>query len=166
MQLLLKIIDKLNKLVYFIVGSMAIVMFLLIISQIISRSILSNSISWSEELARYLMIWIVFLGAALALRERSLIAIELLTYPLKDKWKKRLQIVVYIICTIFFTFILIYGIDLLQFVKVQSSPTLPFSMAIPYASIPVSAVFLIMNSLAILLELFTKRHVDREGEVT
>lgn len=54
-------------------------MFLTTLFQVIARAVLGISSVWSEELARFLFVWQVFLGAALLVRDDGLIRITLLT---------------------------------------------------------------------------------------
>lgn len=56
--------------------STAIVMTVMIFMQVVYRYVLADSLSWSEELARYMFIWSVAMGSALALKTRSHIGVE------------------------------------------------------------------------------------------
>lgn len=53
----------------------------------------------------------------------------------------------------FFSFVLRYGIDIMNIVSTQRSPILDISMAIPYAALPVGAILLSANILASMLEI-------------
>ncbi|WHX40339.1 TRAP transporter small permease [Mesobacillus sp. AQ2] len=161
MQQVVKAIDTINKVVGILLALMLGVMSVLIILQVISRFVINLPLTWSEELSRYLMIYIVFLGASLAMRHNKLISIELLPETLTGKKRKSVIILVMIISIIFFGILFMQGIDMLPLVQMQSSPGLQLSMAIPYASIPIGSFLLALNSLAVILdELSTKK----EGE--
>lgn len=153
MEKVLGIIDKLNGLVKTFIGILIGVMALVIILQIFSRFLFDSSLSWSEELARYLSIYAVFFGAAVALRSQKLIAVEILHEIIPKKLSSILKIVVYLICIVFFFILLLKGIEMIQQVQIQKSPALQISMAIPYAAIPSAAVLMIINSLAVITEL-------------
>jgi len=47
-----------------------------VLLQVVSRYLLDNSLTWTEELSRYLFAWIIFLGAALGLRDQSHIKVD------------------------------------------------------------------------------------------
>ncbi|WP_144478232.1 TRAP transporter small permease [Cytobacillus oceanisediminis] len=161
MQQVVKAIDMINKMVGILLALMLGVMSILIILQVISRFVINLPLTWSEELSRYLMIYIVFLGASLAMRHNKLISIELLPETLTGNKRKSVIILVMIISIIFFGILFMQGIDMLPLVQMQSSPGLQLSMAIPYASIPIGSFLLALNSLAVILdELSTKK----EGE--
>ena len=59
-----RIYDKFNKLnEYFIIGLMA-AMCLVLLAQVISRYLFGKPLTWSEELARYMFVWLALLGSA------------------------------------------------------------------------------------------------------
>lgn len=147
----LKAIDTLNKLVGIAVAMILGVMSILIIMQIIYR-IVVYPLHWSEELARYLMVYLVFLGSSLALRHHRLVAIELLPELVSEVNRKVIRITVMAICIVFFVLLLVQGIDILNRVSVQSSAAMGLSMSVPYAAIPIGAVLLIINAVAVILE--------------
>lgn len=62
----IKFVDALNKVVRVILVGMFIMMFLTAFLQVIIRNMTTGSIPWSDELCRYLIIFIVWLGAGLA----------------------------------------------------------------------------------------------------
>jgi TRAP-type transport system small permease protein len=162
MQHVVKAIDAINKVVGILLAAMLGVMSILIILQVISRFVINFPLTWSEELSRYLMIYIVFLGAGLAMRHNNLISIELLPELLSGNKRKVVIILVMIISIIFFAILFKQGIDMLAMVKMQSSPGLQLSMAIPYASIPIGSFVLAINSLAVILDQLSNK---QEGEI-
>jgi TRAP-type transport system small permease protein len=161
MQQVVKAIDTINKVVGILLALMLGVMSILIILQVISRFVINLPLTWSEELSRYLMIYIVFLGASLAMRHNKLISIELLPETLTGNKRRFVIILVMIISIIFFAILFKQGIDMLPLVQMQSSPGLQLSMAIPYASIPIGSFLLALNSLAVILD---ELSLKKEGE--
>lgn len=162
MQQVIKAIDAINRVVGILIAAMLGVMSILIILQVISRFVINFPLTWSEELSRYLMIYIVFLGAGLAMRHNNLISIELLPETLTGNKRRVVIILVMIISITFFAILFKQGIDILSMVKMQSSPGLQLSMAIPYASIPIGSLVLAINSLAVILDQLSNK---QEGEI-
>ena len=60
-----------------VIGAMMVVMFALVFTNVVTRYVLGFSIAWAEEVSSFLMIWITYLGAGLALRQGRLVAIDL-----------------------------------------------------------------------------------------
>ncbi|WP_134702725.1 TRAP transporter small permease [Ammoniphilus sp. YIM 78166] len=150
-----RMIDALNKVVGYVLALMLGVMSILIIIQVASRFIFNLPLHWSEELSRFLMIYVVFLGASLAMRHNRLISIELLPEMLGEHKRKFVTALVMLISIVFFVIMFKQGIDMLDRVKAQSSAGMQLSMAIPYASIPIGAFLLALNSLAAIIDVFT-----------
>ncbi|WP_422124348.1 TRAP transporter small permease [Planococcus sp. X10-3] len=164
MQIFLKIIDNFNKLVGLILALMLAVMSILILTQIFTRFVINYPLHWTEEVARYLMVYSVFLGAALALRQNKLIAIELLNQALGESKEKILKVIIMLISLVFFIILFFQGIEILGMVNVQTSAGLGISMAIPYAAIPVGAALMAINAIAVILEtLLHFKKVESEG---
>lgn len=107
---------------------------------------------WSEELARYCMIWLVFLGTALAVRYSALIGVEAIVERLNATMNRIVRILVTMITVFFFIVLIGYGFVMLGHVSAQASPSLRIPMSIPYAALPVSGIFMLLNAIAVLLE--------------
>ena len=71
--MLSRIADKLEE--YFLVFCLGF-MVLLVFVQVVMRYIFQNSLSWSEELARYLFLWLSWIGASYAVRDAKRAQIE------------------------------------------------------------------------------------------
>jgi len=70
-----------------------LLLMLLISVQIVMRYLIGQSIPWSLEVSQILFIWIVFLGAALAVQKRQFATMELLAKRLPRWWSERLVFV-------------------------------------------------------------------------
>jgi len=154
-------VDSLNKAIMFLLAVMIGLMCVCILLQISSRYVLHMSLSWTEELSRYLMIYSAFFGAAIALRSKSLIAVEFFAERLSESRRRILKSVILILSIAFFAVVLVQGLQLVDKVSSQESASLQISMAIPYASIPIGCFLLILNAVSTILEMF----VDKEGEI-
>jgi TRAP-type C4-dicarboxylate transport system permease small subunit len=155
MPMVLKVIDRFNKYMTIFLGILLAIMSIIIIFQVFSRYLLGLPLPWSEELARYIMVYTVFFGAALALRYQKLIAVEV--FAEKMSWKNRriLKTAVNLISIAFFLLLLVKGIEMMGKVHLQVSPALQLPMSIPYASIPIGAILLTINAIAVIIEMYT-----------
>lgn len=128
---------------YLLVYSLAFTV-LLIFCQVILRYVFNSSLTWSEELARYLFIWQIWLGTSIAFRDKKHIIIETLPGKLKGRAKISMQIVVDLIWLGFCVFIVIAGFQLTASIagRGTSSTGLNMPMQLVYASLPVSQLAL------------------------
>ena len=103
---------------------------LLIFVQVVMRYVFNNSLSWSEELARYVFIWQIWLGTSVSMKGNDHIRMDMLV----------LAIVANVILLLFCVFLVKYGFDLVMSMKARgnSSTALKIPMWIVYASLPFS----------------------------
>tara|TARA_B100000989_G_C19291356_1_gene364489 strand:- start:35 stop:517 length:483 start_codon:yes stop_codon:yes gene_type:complete len=125
-------------------------MILNVLWQVFSRYVMGAPSSFTEELARYLLIWIGLLGAAYASGKGLHLAMNLFHDKLSDKAKVRLEIILEVLIIIFsFSFLIVGGIRLvyLTFYLGQISAALEMPLGFVYLIIPISGVFFIFYSI-------------------
>lgn len=140
-----------------VVNSVAIVFFSLIFSimllQIFFRYVLSSPLVWTEELCRYLFIWICFLGWTIALKRGSHIRINFVIERIPWRFRKVLLILFQVLILFFLLQLTRFGIAMVQRSFSVPTITLFFSWAYVYLAAPLSAVIMFLYSLLHLLEL-------------
>ena len=114
---------------------------------VLFRYILKDSLSWSEELARYLMIWCACLGAAVAYREGSHFAITLIVDKFHGNLAKIIRKVAEIMVFIFFVIVAAEGIVLLSGLEGQTTPAMQIPMGVPYLAVPVACLIIVFEAL-------------------
>lgn len=139
-----------NRVLRWSVGLMLFVMVAIVFLQILTRFALPKfgiliSVPWTEELARYLMIWCIFLGAAAAARSGDLIAMDTLTTSLSPRNGWRVKLFAYIVTIAFFAFLIVIGIRWVSFGFVEFSTVMNLPMYVVYLSMPVGGVLAIIN---------------------
>ena len=118
---------------------------LIIFSQVIMRSIFNSSLTWSEELTRYIFIWQIWMGVSIAQKEKQHIRVELLFSLVKsEKFKKAIDVISTVILIAFNIFLVIYGREVVaQMIKRHNlSGAMRLPMWTVFLALPVSsAVF-------------------------
>lgn len=140
---------------WFVVYTLAL-MTILILLQVIMRYVFSNSLSWSEELARYMFLWLSWIGASYAVREHSHLRVEMFANLFKDKKRIVFEILVYIGWAIFTVFLAYQGFRATAFLfdSGQLSSAMEMPMYIPYASVPVGCALMVYRLFAEMRKLF------------
>lgn len=121
---------------------------------VFTRYALGNQASWSEELARFLLIWIGILGAAYASGRRMHLAIDLLGPKLDPIKQRRLQRFIDLLILIFaLTVLVIGGLRLLYITQAlgQLSAALRVPMAVVYSVVPISGLLVIFYKIQDIL---------------
>ena len=147
-------IDKvINKILRFIVIIMLSVMSVVVFAQVLFR-IVHLSIPWSEELSKYLLIWSTFLGAAICIRNGSLVGLELLKSSMSEEKQKILQTILNLIVCAMLLFLINVGFWAVRRVWFQITPVLKLSMGLMYAAIPIGSVFMLINQILVTIYLW------------
>lgn len=142
-------LDKLFKglrsvLYWFSVAAMS-VMLVVIFAQVVSRYLFNWTPEWSEELARYLFVWVVFLGSALIMGESGHLAVQFVPNHFKGTAAgKALQVVINLSGYVFILLLLVQGTKMMQVMTFQISPGLEIPMSWVYSVIPISAVLMLL----------------------
>ncbi len=135
-------------------------MILNVLWQVFSRYVLGAPSSFTDELARYLLIWIGLLGAAYASGKGLHLAMSLFHDKLTDKRKARLEIVLESLIILFaFSFLIVGGIRLvyLTFYLGQKSAALELPLGFVYLIIPMSGFFFIFYSISNIQNITSKQ---------
>ncbi len=134
-------------------------------AQVWYRFILNDPLSWSEEAARYLFVWISFMGAAAGVRYQVHLGIDLMEKILPAGSYRLVVIIVNLIIQVFLLMIIYWGFKILGVIQFQESPSMHISMRYPYMAVPMGSIFMLINSLRITVAALQNRTMDREVRV-
>lgn len=131
-------------------------------AQVISRYVLGHSLSWSEELARYIFIWQIWLGSSYCVQKNRHIRIDIFTHKLPKGAKNVFETFVAIVSIAFLIFLTFKGIKIVQMVSRmgQTSAALKLPMSYVYACIPVSCILMMIRYIEHIIKMF--RSEERE----
>jgi TRAP-type C4-dicarboxylate transport system permease small subunit len=116
--------------------------------QVVSRFVLSQPTSWTEEAMRRLLIWCVMLGVVVAFRRGALVSVDLVLRTTKGVLHRFVRGFVTVSSFAFLAVLLWFGIDLAWRVRFQTFASLELSMAWAYAALPVGAALALLAVLA------------------
>ena len=144
-------------------------------SQVFARYLFHQSLYWTEELGRHVMVWMIFLASVLCVRRGFHLSITLLKERLKPDKQALMQLVGAIVLAYFFYMMVVHGWTLTQKTMVQRSSAIHYPMGYVYAALPVSGLLMFIVNLEVMikagLEFFGKRkgeaiapHVETGGE--
>ena len=126
-------------------------MTLVIIIQVFFRYVLNNALPWSEEVARYMMIWMVFLVAPIAYRRGLNVAIEIVPGLFSPRWRAVLTIAINIFVIAALARLLMESPGLIDRATRITAQTIPIEMAYVYAAMPIGLVAMIMAGVELIL---------------
>ncbi|QTX32191.1 TRAP transporter small permease [Aminithiophilus ramosus] len=131
---------------YLLVGSMAFNV-LLVFFQVVMRYVFHNSLSWSEELARYIFLWQTWLGASYAVRQRRHLRVEMVADRFRGRNRVRFELFVLVVWFAFSLFLAYQGSRMTLFLvrtgQLSAAMRIPISWA--YASVPVGCAMMALR---------------------
>jgi TRAP-type C4-dicarboxylate transport system permease small subunit len=117
------------------------------------RFVLNNALSWTEELGRYMMIWVGFFGCYLATRDNSHVGIEMFANLFKPAVKRVFQVLAKLVVIAFLVIILAKSGEQLSLLGIQRSSALEIPMALPYLAVTFGIFMMLIENVAQLFRL-------------
>jgi len=152
-----RFIDGTNATIRILIAALLAGMCVCALLQVIVRLVLDSfglnlSVPWSEELSRYFMIWLIFLGAAYACRRDQLISLTIVVDNLPIRLKRIANLAAALVCIAFYAMLVQVGLASIRSGFIEMSPVLQFPKAYVYAAMPIGGTVMILNTLAFLAE--------------
>ncbi|QVL37730.1 TRAP transporter small permease [Aminirod propionatiphilus] len=120
---------------------------LLVFFQVVMRYVFHNSLSWSEELARYIFLWQTWLGASYAVRQRRHLRVEMVADRFRGRNRVRFELFVLVVWFAFSLFLAYQGSRMTLFLvrtgQLSAAMRIPISWA--YASVPVGCAMMALR---------------------
>jgi len=136
-----------------LLGSLVVIMFI----QVFFRYVLNNSLSWSEELAKYLFVWMTFLGAALCLRDKLHIGVDYFVSLLPVQIQQAVQRFNLVLITVFSGVVALTGFAWVVRIRGTDTPALGWPLNIVfYGALPVGSVLMVFYGIRQLVSQFKR----------
>lgn len=120
-----------------------------ILLDVFTLNLLNFSFIWANELSQFCFIWITFIGASAVYKQKEMIALELLLTKLPQKFQNWAVMLVQIIVILFSIVFMYYGFKkaFSPSMMLQTSIGLHVPMLVPYISIPLGMLMLLIHAL-------------------
>lgn len=132
-----------------------------------------SALAWSEEMARYLMIWATFIAVSYGVKKGAHITLDVLVVYLNDKANRVLRAISYIFSMTFCLIIVFVGIPFVNNLlnTGQTSPAMQFPMYIVYGSLVVGLFLMFIRYLILfytdtICGEFPKEQENNETQIT
>ncbi|AWL13034.1 Putative TRAP transporter small permease protein [Saliniradius amylolyticus] len=122
--------------------------------QVLSRYVTQTPSAYSEEIARFLLIWLGILGASYAYRTGAHLGLDLLVNQLSQLWQRRVTVLVHGVVLSFALSVMVLGGIQLMALAIdpgQQSSALQLNMAWVYAVLPISGVVISVYACSALI---------------
>ena len=142
----------LNRWVEYLLFSLGLSMALLVAVQVFCRYILNSSLFWSEELARYMLVWISFFGAVAGFYHHLHPGVDVVTSRLSPAGRFFCQVAVHGLTILLALAMVISGSQFAWFVRLQISPALGLPKWLVLSVIPLSGMLFLLYAITFLLQ--------------
>jgi C4-dicarboxylate transporter, DctM subunit len=159
-QVMTKMTKYLDKSVDLFAFLLVLAMTCVVFIQIINRYFLGSPLSWTEEVARILFIWMVFVGAYLALKLKAHISIESFAKRyLSDRIREKVTDISIFFVTFALTYLLIMSIRVLQATFSSTTPVLEISFGWVHLAIPLFTVCMVIYLISQMFKMGARRFI-------
>ncbi len=150
-----------RKFINYVIIVVFAMMVLVVFSQVVWRFVFNNPFSWTEELARYLQVWLILLASVACIQKGRHLAVDYFTHILPFRIAKVLKLAS-IFCVLLFTAVLFFAsIQLISITIHQITPAIRLPIMVVYLAFPISSLFMFVESLVLFLKMTSAS--DREN---
>ena len=141
-----------RKINYHLIIFLFSVQVLVVFSQVIWRFVFNDPFPWSEELARYLQVWIILLTSTVCIQKSKHLAIDYLTHRLSFKLQRLFKLISMLGITSYILVVIIFGIQFIVLVGAQKTPALQVPIGLIYFAFPIAGIHMFFESLIIMIK--------------
>jgi len=138
----------------------SIIMVVVMFAQVVLRYVFKTGFPWTEELSRFTMIYLVFIGSIVLTHENSHISVTILDETLKGYALKILKCLQHLTTILYCALMVKIGFTSLPIVKMQLSPNMRITMDKIYVIIPVCCAFMLIYTVRRAVRLFGRRNEE------
>ena len=122
---------------------------------VFTRYVMGEQAKWTEELARFLLIWVSLLGGAVAFGEKAHLGVDFFVSKFHVEGRKITAVFVNLVVLFFAMTIFLYGggrMVMDSLVMEQTTPALGWKMGYIYLALPISGFFMVLFTIENLIE--------------
>ena len=143
---------------------LATALFAIVVVAVVARYVFGQAVSWTEEVPRYLLIWISFLGAAACVAKREHVGFDILFNALPARVRRLLGAAIGLLILGFGWIVFRYGIVFVQDFGDDLMETIPFKNYWYYLALPVSGALLMLFAVKTVVDSLQGRHESQVGQ--
>lgn len=119
--------------------------------QFFTRYVLNDSVAWTEEIARYLLIWITFIGAAMSFRRGTHISVEVLHHFMPQKFVRPLRFAIDVTTVGFIALLCWFSITITERMHIQTMTVIEWPMSLVYAGVGLGCFLMLYRSVQVFI---------------
>lgn len=148
-----QVLKLLDRVLFVSIGLLLAAMVISVTIQVVFRYVVQDPPVWTEEVARYLFAWEIFLAMALAFGRGSHIVVDALLLYVPNGVKRPLLVLSNLLALGFLLLLFRYGVTMVQLTSNTTSAGAEINMGLVYASLPVGAAISALYVVVRLVDL-------------
>jgi len=136
-----------EKILRFLVGFFVTILVIVVFSNVISRYFLHSALAWSEELSRFLLIWVVFIGAVLAYVKDEHLSLDILVKVLPPKVGRVIMIIANLLVIYALYLVTVGGYNIAMSYMDWNSPALEIPYGYVFVIVPICGAVMIVQTI-------------------
>lgn len=156
-----KMISKLYKYIFYFLAFLGVLMLAIGTAQVVSRYVLHNSLTWSEETMRFLNVWTIYIGVSVGIPLGIHVSIDAIPNMLKGKTKNILSLIILILSLIFYLIFLVQGVRFSLANLNQYAPATMVPMGYVYLCLPLGGLLAALFTVDEILKLSKRMGEDK-----
>jgi TRAP-type C4-dicarboxylate transport system permease small subunit len=156
-----RVVQRVNRVVEIVVIVAFATLIGVVAAAVFFRYVLNDSIVWGEELARYLFVWITFLGGGLGVGRNIHVGVDAVVEAMPERVRKLVEISVELMIVVFVASLIFVGAQFALFGMNARALLLPIPMGYVYLAVPIGGAVMLAN---VLLNLWTHLYGYARGE--
>jgi TRAP-type C4-dicarboxylate transport system permease small subunit len=144
-------------------AAMLVAICLAVFTQVFTRYFLHIGLGWTEEAARYLQIWMMFVGATIGVKRWGHFQLNLLDERLAPGSRRVVRIIAILVVMVISAALLMHGIALVDVTWEQTSPMMEWRIGHVYLVVPTAGALMLLFALGHLIDALRNRPVRKTG---
>ena len=142
------------------------VMAVIVLANVLTRYLTNYSIPWSEELARYLMIWLTFLGIGPVLRLGGHVAIDTLQDSLRASMARAVRLLIVAAVAVFCAVVAYFGSAYVGRTWMQATAVMEIPFALVAAAVPTGMILALWHLAVVARGFILERRFDESTDLS
>jgi TRAP-type C4-dicarboxylate transport system permease small subunit len=163
LKLLDSVVDRALRIVRAVCILQAAALFVIVVVAVIGRYAFGKSLTWTEEVPRYLLIWISFLGAAACVARREHVGFDVLFNAFPARVRRWLGAAIGLLIFGFGWVLFRYGITFVKDFGPDLMETIPFTNYWYYIAAPISGALIMLFAARNIVDALHGRHESQVG---
>lgn len=150
----------------FVAGTLIACIAICVFCQVFFRYFMASPLAWPDEMSRYLQVWMVFVGAAIATDRLSHFHMDVISQFVPSSLSRYIDLGVLLAMLVFAASVAVFGTRIIEVVHRQFSPAMEVKMSYAYLAMPVGGVLMCWHLVVHLVNKLadTAKHSELQGE--